>query len=324
MLLALIHKPFPINTWNWYKYRGIGFGLFVFLFLVLFKPFYLHLYINGLLLYHAAIYGFITAGVIFLGGLTFVKLVVPKMAEEKWTLGKQIILNVILMLVITFFNILITQLLHNTILPVSWYFYMFQWVLMIGLLPIIIAELISYNFYLRNHLQSASEINRIALLPYRAVKPALITNESLVAKEAFLANEIRIIDKSPETIYRAPRLIITGENQADKLSLTQEQLLAVQALDNYVNIFWDNENTLQTTLLRNTLTNISEQLKDQVSIYRSHRGWLVNSNRVNQVEGNAQGLKLTLDLMEQPVPVSRGNIAGYRQLMQEQHTVIHN
>jgi hypothetical protein len=37
-----------------------------------------------------------------------------------------------------------------------------------------------------------------------------------------------------------------------------------------------------------------------------------------QVEGNAQGLKLLVDLLQQPVPVSRANIAGYRQIA-EQH-----
>ena len=112
------------------------------------------------------------------------------------------------------------------------------------------------------------------------------------------------------------------ENQGDKLELDVYNLLAVQALDNYVNVFWEESGCLQTTMLRNTLTNIVEQLNAVSGIYRSHRGWLVNTLRVNRVEGNAQGLRLSVDLMQQQVPVSRGNITGYRRLAENQNMMI--
>ncbi len=328
MLLALINKPFPINTWNWYKHRGIGFGLFVFLFLLLFKPFYLHLYTSRQLLYNASIYGVITAGVIFSGGLAFVKLLAPQLNEEKWTLSKQVLLNIVLMLGITFFNVFITQILHNTVLPVIWYFYMLKWVLMIGTLPIVIAELISYNIYLRNNLQSASEITRMVKLPHKEQSPTpfrtIQTRELVLHIPVLAGNTLTQAEIEEDVDYIMPLMILTGENQADRLEITAENLLAVQALDNYVNIYWEKNNSLQTNMLRNTLTNICDQLKSYTNIYRTHRGWLVNSNRVQQVEGNAQGLKLTIDLLEQQVPVSRNNIAGYRQLMQQQHIVVQN
>ncbi|HRP56267.1 LytTR family DNA-binding domain-containing protein [Agriterribacter sp.] len=115
--------------------------------------------------------------------------------------------------------------------------------------------------------------------------------------------------------------ILTGENHGNRLEVAEYSLLAVQALDNYVNIFWEEAGCLQTTMLRNTLTNIVEQLNAVSGIYRSHRGWLVNTRRVNQVEGNAQGLRLSVDLMQQQVPVSRGNITGYRRLAENQNMV---
>ena len=112
------------------------------------------------------------------------------------------------------------------------------------------------------------------------------------------------------------------ELKGDKLELTEHKLLAVQALDNYVNVFWEEAGHLQTTMLRNTLTNIVEQLNAVSGIYRSHRGWLVNIRRVSGVEGNAQGLRLSVDLMQQQVPVSRGNITGYRRLAEYQTRMI--
>lgn len=326
-MLALITKPFPINTWRWYQHRGIGFGLFIFLFLFLFKPFYLHLLETGKLLSLTISYGAITALVIIAGGLVFTKWISPRINEEKWTLGKQVLLNMVLMICIAFFNVFITQLIYGMPIDFSWYGSMLQWVVMIGTLPIAIAELVSYNYYLRKNLESASELTRIARLPYKEpVKTfSLTANNEPVLTEAGLQlpynEDILNIEETPVT---EPVLVLTGENQADRLTLQEQQLLAVQALDNYVNIFWTDGARLQTTMLRNTLTNITEQLKKQPYMYRSHRGWLVNSTKVKEVEGNAQGLKLTIDLMEQAVPVSRANIAGYRQLTQEQHILVQN
>lgn len=323
-MFALIAKPFPMNTWSWYKQRGIGFGLFIFLFLFLFKPFYLHLLETGRLLSMAASYGLITALVIIGGGLVFTKWISPRINEEKWTLGKQVLLNMVLMLCIAFCNVFVTQLIYGMPVDFSWYGSMLQWVVMIGTLPIAIAELISYNYYLRKNLESASELTRIARLPYKepvkVFRPGTVNEPALAGTGLhFSGNGDIVTDETPEIVVE-----LTGENQADRLILQEQQLLAVQALDNYVNIFWADGTRLQTTMLRNTLTNIAEQLKTQPYMYRSHRGWLVNSTRVKEVEGNAQGLKLTVDLMEQPVPVSRANIAGYRLLTQEQHILIQN
>jgi hypothetical protein len=319
-MFALIHKPFPINTWNWYKHRGIGFGLFIFFFLFLFKPFYLHLLDTGKLFSLTLTYGLITAGIIILGGLVFTKWISPRLNEEQWTLGKQVLLNMVLMICIAFFNVFGTQLIYGMPIDLSWYWSMLQWVLMIGTLPIVIAELISYNYYLRKNLESASELTRISRLPYKTVK-----NTPAVLLQPATAVALHDTDLLPEPEITAPPVfVLTGENQTDRLELQLTQLLAIQALDNYVNIFWEENNRLQTTLLRNTLTNISEQLKDQYPVYRTHRGWLVNSTRVKQVEGNAQGLRLTMELIELTVPVSRANIAGYRQLTQEQHITAGN
>ncbi|MCH5682870.1 LytTR family transcriptional regulator [Niabella sp. W65] len=84
-------------------------------------------------------------------------------------------------------------------------------------------------------------------------------------------------------------------------------------------MFWEANDQLQSTLLRNTLTNIADQVSDAAHIYRTHRSWLVNVQRVARVNGNAQGLKLSVELMDQQVPVSRSNIPGYRQLTELQH-----
>lgn len=327
-IVNLFNKPFPLNTWRWYKLRGAGFGLFVFLFLFVFKPFRLDLYPTAQLLYTAAMYGFVTTAVILIGGCFFIKMITPYISEEKWTLGKQVLLNIILMIGITICNIWVTQLVHQITLPLWWHFNMLKWVLMLGALPIAIAELFSYNYYLRQHVKNAVRLSE-NISP--AVEPPPSHYASLRAGHELTNNVFpepeagTVIEKDLKAAYkkRLSRLTLTGENQSDRLEIAHKNLLAVQALDNYVNIFWEDGGKLQTAMLRNTLTNISEQLSEIPCIYRSHRGWLVNTQRVTQVEGNAQGLKLSVDLLPQPVPVSRANITGYRQIA-EQHVAMQN
>ncbi len=309
----IFHQPFPLNDWLWFRQRGIGFGLFIFLFLLLFKPFSLHLYNNTQLLYTALLYGSITSLVILGSGYLFVNMITPRISEESWTLGKQIIFNVLLMICIALANIFIMQAVHNILLPLWWYFLMLKWVIMLGVIPIAISELVSYNRYLHRHLENARLISDMlddvkAENNQNAIRTATVSTE----RETNTKENDPVIG----SLFRSSvnEVIVTGENNGDRLVLPGDKLLAVQALDNYVNIFWEEHHTLQTTLIRNTLTHVAEQLKDVPCIYKTHRGWLVNTNRVSKVEGNAQSLKLQVDLLSQPVPVSRSNISGYRQL----------
>jgi hypothetical protein len=325
--LRILNQPFPINTWRRYWLRGAGFGLFVFLFLFLFKPFSLNLYPTGRLLYTTAVYGFTTGIVIFAGSFLLIKIIAPHINEEKWTLGKQILWNTFLMICITLMNVLVTQLMHGMSLPLWWYFTMLKWVFMLGVLPIAISELLTYNHFLRSNMKSAAQMSQLVERTkgverkvYDPVPTAPLSLQEQI--EAALLDHVT--KKESKTIFTGSTLLLTGENQGDKLELYDHSLLAVQAIDNYVNIFWEEKGRLQTTMLRNTLTNIAEQLNGLPNIYRSHRGWLVNTRRVTRVDGNAQGLKLSVDLLQQQVPVSRGNIAGYRQLAEWEDMVLNN
>lgn len=323
MYRNIINKPFPINTPQRYWLRGAGFGLFVFLFLFLFKPFRLDLYHTPQLLYTAAVYGCITGAVIFLGDLVFIKAIAPHINEDRWTLGRQVLWNMLLMVCIAWLNVYITQLMHNLVLPLWWHFNMLKWVIMLGIFPVVIAELLSYNHYLQQHVKSAANLSQLAQQPRHLLSLRTIGNTGSTSDKKFpVGTATGGVLKTTGDEWGSPTFILTGENQGDKLELDVYNLLAVQALDNYVNVFWEESGCLQTTMLRNTLTNIVEQLNAVSGIYRSHRGWLVNTLRVNRVEGNAQGLRLSVDLMQQQVPVSRGNITGYRRLAENRNMMI--
>ncbi len=309
----ILSEPFPINTWKWYRLRGFGFGLFVFLFLFFFQPFSLNLFDAKKLLYVTLVYGAATAAVILTGGWIFSSWIIPKLDEEKWTLGKQIAWNVLLMVLIALLNVYVTQLMHQMTLPLWWWLVMLKWVLMLGVLPVAVAELIAYNQHLRYNLKTATRLSQ--LVQQQTVIPDAGSDSATTSGNIAHQNFTKPLPDGNGSI------ILTGENQGEKLELAHENLLAVQALDNYVNVFWKEDQQLHSTLLRNTLSNIADQVSGAAYMFRSHRSWLVNVQRVARVDGNAQGLKLSVELMDQQVPVSRSNITGYRQLTELQHQV---
>ena len=316
MKLNIINQPFPIHTWRWYRLRGLAYGSFVFLFLLLFKPFYLHLYDFPRLFFTALFYGSITTVVLLGGGYFFVKVLIPRISEEKWTLGKQILYLSFLMICIAWLNGFLTAVIYNVSLPASWYLSMFKWVLMLGVIPVTITETISYNRYLHQHLHNAQQISAIVTEKKTHAVPPLPPGKTVFLQDEHVyitKNETPKIIGEPVSADECD-VVLTGENHGDRLALPGDKLLAVQALDNYVNIYWEEQDQLQTTLIRNTLSNIADQLKGIEHIYKTHRGWLVNTKRVLKVEGNAQGLKLQVELLRLQVPVSRANISGYRQV----------
>ena len=73
------------------------------------------------------------------------------------------------------------------------------------------------------------------------------------------------------------------------------------------------ENTLKKVTYRVTLSSLEIQLKEASSLIRCHRSYLVNLNKVKNISGNAQGLKLELINQSEIIPVSRNYIPIVKQ-----------
>ena len=89
-------------------------------------------------------------------------------------------------------------------------------------------------------------------------------------------------------------------------------ILYIEAQQNYVVIAYKSDHEVKKEMLRNTLSNIADALVN-TSVIRCHRSYLVNQNRIERINGNAQGLKLFLtDLKDTAVPVSRKYIPVFK------------
>jgi DNA-binding LytR/AlgR family response regulator len=106
-----------------------------------------------------------------------------------------------------------------------------------------------------------------------------------------------------------------AENERDSLRLPLADLLFVHAEENYVRVHVRGERAAQP-LLRSSLTRIERQLRPLYPrLFRCHRTCIVNMTQIAGVEGNAQGLKLTLKDSAAIVPVARRYVNEFRRAL---------
>ncbi|MBP5413198.1 MAG: response regulator transcription factor [Bacteroidales bacterium] len=100
-------------------------------------------------------------------------------------------------------------------------------------------------------------------------------------------------------------ILFKDEKDTLKLSVKQDCVYFLEAADNYVNIYYLNKNKLNKCMLRNTLKNLEEQLKDKGFI-RCHRSYMVNINKIKLIQKEKEGLFINLDLEEADnIPISK-------------------
>jgi len=107
---------------------------------------------------------------------------------------------------------------------------------------------------------------------------------------------------SPTTVQK---ITLTTPTNQSTLTLPTNQLYYLEAMQNYVAIHYLKEGQMEKVLFRNTLSAMEKQLQ-ATSIIRCHRSFLANTDLIEKVAGNAQGLRLTLKgLPDFEIPVSR-------------------
>jgi len=135
-------------------------------------------------------------------------------------------------------------------------------------------------------------------------------------RQAMKANEeLRrsLVNTKPEKEYSGPAVTIQSDT-SETLTVVPEQLLYVEADDNYATLHWIEDGQPQAKMLRGNLRNIETQLNSS-RIVRCHRSYLVNVSAIVQVEGNTNGYRLYLRDSDVLIPVSRSKGPQVLQLL---------
>jgi len=84
------------------------------------------------------------------------------------------------------------------------------------------------------------------------------------------------------------------EKSTLRLSVKQEDLLYLEAADNYVSVHYLHRDKLKKFMVRNSMKSYEEQFNDS-NIVRCHRSYMVNLEKVKIIRKEKDGLHLELD-----------------------------
>tara|TARA_R110000737_G_scaffold158414_1_gene186666 strand:- start:2027 stop:2857 length:831 start_codon:yes stop_codon:yes gene_type:complete len=127
---------------------------------------------------------------------------------------------------------------------------------------------------------------------------SLIKSEKRNAEIAAILNEKTI----------KPKPVV---HESSLFDISADMIWVIESIQNYVNIYYKNGESIEKKVERATLKSC-EDLIENTDLLRCHRSFIINTSKIENVSGNAQGLKLKLVDFEIAVPVSRSYIPLFK------------
>ena len=273
-ILNWLKKPyFFINSSKHNILLSFGVGCFIFLFLYIFQPYSISNTLNNKLLYTAG-FGFITF-VLKSFFFTIPPLIFKEyFRDENWTVGRHIMLLILLVSSITFCNYFYNLFVQNTdnmdLLSLEIFFlYTFS----VSIFPIIIFIFISEKLH-----RVFREKNSKKIMKFKVSTP---------------------VEKNNEDVN------ILADNNKENISFNTANLVYITSNSNYASLFINTNNGVEEHILRSTLSKIYKNLENNKNIIRCHKSYIINAKNMDSISGNARGYFLESKLLTNQIPVSR-------------------
>ncbi len=196
--------------------------------------------------------------------------------EDKWTIGHELLFNLYDIFLIGFWNTLFLKMAGYLPHPFLNIFWRIEWnTYLISIIPVLVLVIIKNGETLKKQLKRSETINDQLI--------------STVKKQDI---------SHPITFF--------SENNKPELQLLGQEIIFIKSEGNYVEIFFQDDSGKEIKhLLRNRMKNIRSILPD-TSFFQCHKSYIVNTQRIIKVEGNARDLRLTMRGSTLQIPVSRG------------------
>jgi len=311
----IISQPYPINNSIKSRWlRSILIGLFVFLFLFIFKPFGIGNIKNNFLF---IVFGYsVTSFVVtaFLNVLCM-SIFAKFFKESTWTNSKEFLWMIVNVSLIGVANTIYSACINIGNFSLSNLFWFELFTIAIAVFPIAIIILLKQNYLRKKFEHESQSINQ--QLRHSIVDVSHEFKEQKLVDAQTLNNKIEIEKNIKDNLpflstnenenlpINNAAITIPSENGKDNFTIIKDDLLYICSLDNYVEIFYIQNNKVNTKLIRASLKNIADALSTEKDIFRTHKSYVVNLAKVISVSGNAQGYKLHLENIEELIPVSR-------------------
>ncbi len=197
--------------------------------------------------------------------------------DSHWTIGKEMLHLSIVLILIGIGSFLIRDLIYNN--PNNWSFrYFYEEIrnsFFVGVLLLAIVLPLNLQRLIQKHSKSVEKLT---------FSPSLETAKS-------------------QTIHIA----LGNEN----IQFDIQQFLFAKVESNYTEIYVLDNDIVHKTLVRITLKELEIRLQEFSNIYKTHRSYLVNLDKITSSTGNAQGYQLSLQNYTDTVPVSRSKLKAF-------------
>ena len=283
MRISFLNRPLPgaeFNATAIFKYFLVG--LFVAFFLIVFQPFEISVWQTPHKMLKILGYGAVSFLVPVAYSFCLFLLIPGQIKEDKWTVGKEIISVMCVILLIAGGNMLYGHLIGIMHISFRNFVGALVPVILLGIFPVSFLVASRHNRLFKKNAQQASVVNQQLQSDHQVSGPDAETTAPPVNR----------------------KLRLVSENGKEKLELDAEALFYIESADNYSTIVFKEHTHFKKHLLRSSLKRLEGQL-DHPFVLRCHRAYIVNLTKVVNVEGNAAGYKLRLAENSETIPVSR-------------------
>lgn len=310
-------------------------GAFIFLFLLVFKPFGISEWQTSMPDLKIAGYGLISSLVLLLYYFVFPVFIPQLNKTEGWTVGYELLSKFLVVSAIAacnyiYFNRQVKADGQTAFVQVS-FLNIYAWTFLLGIFPVTGLVCVNYIYQLRKYAGLAAALpvhdlpvkdpqvskrkddgHRIETLPADDLSVSSLENDGYLIKP-FPADAQSVPERKSSTVRpfrfqpgdnESLEIIFTAENGTEKISLLRNELIYIEAEDNYTGITYFQKGIPVKRLLRSSLSRIESQ-QHVPSVVRCHRSFLVNLDQVERVSGNAQGYRFCIRGTQIEVPVGR-------------------
>ncbi len=140
----------------------------------------------------------------------------------------------------------------------------------------------------------------IVFIPYAICYIYFIWQENL--------RELSVLRKQierDETVLQKAYVQILDEKGEMRLSVRRENLILIESADNYVCVYYLNNNNVKKVLVRNTLSHVTKHLEG-TGVVRCHRSYMVNLEHAKILHRDKEGVYIELGIEGVPdIPISK-------------------
>ena len=140
----------------------------------------------------------------------------------------------------------------------------------------------------------------VALWQFDTLKELKEQNAALLQEKETIPGKV----EKEEDDYLTHSIEIISENSGENLNLLVSDIIFIRSADNYIEIIFKEGDVFRKKLLRNTLKNIEQQVRQYSNFTRCHRICIVNTSYIDKLNRNYSSHWLTLKGLDERLPVS--------------------